>query len=130
MGVERKVRCHMELCKKFRATSSPASLGDALYTSRTGALMQSLPAQFEDQAIRRVYDEKAQTWWFSVVDIVQVLTQQPDPTTARKYWHKLKERLRKEGSELVTVCHQVKLPTSDGKNYLSSSQPPARCVPR
>ena len=92
--------------------------------------MQSLPAQFEDQAIRRVYDEKAQTWWFSVVDIVQVLTQQPDPTTARKYWNKLKERLRKEGSELVTVCHQVKLPASDGKNYLSSSQPPARCVPR
>ena len=81
--------------------------------------MQHLPAQFEDQAIRRVYDEKTGTWWFSVVDIVHVLAQQPDPTTARKYWNKLKERLRKEGSQLVTNCHQLKLPASDGKNYLT-----------
>jgi hypothetical protein len=50
---------------------------------------------------------------------VQVLTQQPDPKTARKYWNKLKERLRKEGSQLVTNCHQLKLPASDGKNYLT-----------
>jgi hypothetical protein len=81
--------------------------------------MQNLPAQFEDHAIRRVYDEPTETWWFSVVDIVQVLTQQPNPTTARKYWNKLKERLRKEGSQLVTNCHQLKLPASDGKNYLT-----------
>ena len=81
--------------------------------------MQNLPVQFEDHAIRRVYDEPTETWWFSVVDIVQVLTQQPDPTTARKYWNKLKERLRKEGSQLVTNCHQLKLPASDGKNYLT-----------
>jgi DNA-damage-inducible protein D len=46
--------------------------------------MQHLPAQFENQDIRRVYDERTESWWFSVVDIVQVLTQQPDPTTARK----------------------------------------------
>ena len=81
--------------------------------------MQHLPAQFEDQAIRRVYDEQAETWWFSVVDIVQVLTQQPDPTTARKYWNKLKERLGKEGSQLVTNCHQLKLPAADGKLRLT-----------
>jgi len=81
--------------------------------------MQNLPVQFEDHAIRRVYDEPTETWWFSVVDIVQVLTQQPDPTTARKYWNKLKQRLRKEGSQLVTNCHQLKLPASDGKNYLT-----------
>jgi DNA-damage-inducible protein D len=81
--------------------------------------MQHLPAQFENQAIRRVYDEPTETWWFSVVDIVQVLTQQPDPKTARKYWNKLKERLRKEGSQLVTNCHQLKLPAADGKNYLT-----------
>jgi hypothetical protein len=81
--------------------------------------MQHLPAQFENQAIRRVYDERTESWWFSVVDIVQVLTQQPDPKTARKYWNKLKERLRKEGSQLVTNCHQLKLPAADGKNYLT-----------
>ncbi len=71
--------------------------------------MQHLPAQFEDHAIRRVYDEGAETWWFSVVDIVHVLTQQPDYQTARKYWNKLKERLGKEGSQLVTDCHQLKM---------------------
>ena len=81
--------------------------------------MQHLPAQFENQAIRRVYDEATDTWWFSVVDIVQVLTQQPDSTTARKYWNKLKERLKKEGSQLVTNCHQLKLAAADGKNYLT-----------
>jgi len=81
--------------------------------------MQQLPAQFENHAIRRVYDEATDTWWFSVVDIVQVLTQQPDSTTARKYWNKLKERLKKEGSQLVTNCHQLKLAAADGKNYLT-----------
>jgi DNA-damage-inducible protein D len=81
--------------------------------------MQHLPAQFEDQAIRRVYEEKAETWWFSVVDIVQVLTQQPDPTTARKYWNKLKERLGKEGSQLVTNCHHLKMTAADGKQRLT-----------
>lgn len=81
--------------------------------------MRNLPAQFEDHAIRRVYDEETETWWFSVVDIVQVLTQQSSPTTARKYWNKLKERLKKEGSQLVTKCHQLKLPAADGKNYLT-----------
>lgn len=81
--------------------------------------MQHLPAQFENQAIRRFYDEQTETWWFSVVDIVQVLTQQPDPKTARKYWNKLKERLAKEGSQLVTNCHQLKLPAADGKQRLT-----------
>jgi len=81
--------------------------------------MQQLLAQFEDQAIRRVYDERTQTWWFSVADIVQVLTQQPDATTARKYWNKLKERLVKEGSQLVTNCHQLKMTAGDGKQRLT-----------
>lgn len=66
--------------------------------------MQSQPAIFEEHEIRRVYDEASETWWFSVVDIVQVLTQQPDYQTARKYWNKLKGRLDKEGSESVTNC--------------------------
>lgn len=81
--------------------------------------MQPQPAIFEEHEIRRVYDEATETWWFSVVDIVQVLTQQADYQTARKYWNKLKERLGKEGSESVTNCHRLKLPAADGKNYLT-----------
>ena len=73
------------------------------------------PAIFETHEIRRVYDEASETWWFSVVDIIQVLTQQPDYQTARKYWNKLKERLVKEGSQLVTNCHQLKMLAADGK---------------
>ena len=56
-------------------------------------------ALFEDHEIRRVYDEETDTWFFSVIDIVQVLTEQVDYQTARKYWNKLKERLKKEGNE-------------------------------
>ena len=77
------------------------------------------PALFETHEIRRAYDEASETWWFSVVDIIQVLTQQPDYQTARKYWNKLKELLGKEGSESVTNCHRLKLPAADGKNYLT-----------
>lgn len=81
--------------------------------------MKILPTDFDGQSIRRVYDEATETWWFSVVDVVQVLTQQTDYQTARKYWNKLKERLGKEGSESVTNCHRLKLPAADGKNYLT-----------
>ncbi|MBI2748588.1 MAG: Bro-N domain-containing protein [Burkholderiales bacterium] len=81
--------------------------------------MKILPTEFDGKSIRRVYDEDTETWWFSVVDVVQVLTQQADYQTARKYWNKLKERLGKEGSESVTNCHRLKLPAADGKNYLT-----------
>ncbi len=81
--------------------------------------MKILPAEFDGQSIRRVYDEDTETWWFSVIDVVQVLTQQADYQTARKYWNKLKERLGKEGSESVTNCHRLKLPAADGKSYLT-----------
>jgi len=81
--------------------------------------MKIIPAIFEEREIRRLYDEKTETWFFSVVDIVQVLTQQPDYQTARKYWNKLKERLGKEGSQSVTNCHRLKLPAADGKSYLT-----------
>ena len=64
---------------------------------------------FEDYKIRRLYDEETDTWYFSVVDIIQALIQQHDYQTARKYWNKLKERLKKEGSQSVTNCHQLKL---------------------
>ena len=81
--------------------------------------MKILPAEFENQTIRRVYDGESETWWFSVVDVVQVLTQQPDYQTARKYWNQLRRRLDKEGSQSVTDCHRLKLPAADGKNYLT-----------
>lgn len=81
--------------------------------------MPHLPAQFEDHAIRRVFDEATETWWFSVVDIVQVLTSQEDFQTARKYWNQLKRRLSVEGSELVTHCHQLKMMATDGKQRVT-----------
>jgi len=85
---------------------------------------QQALAVFEDYNIRRVYDEKSETWFFSVVDIIAALIQQPDYQTARKYWNKLKERLKKEGSELVTNCHQLKLEAADGKKYATDVADP------
>jgi hypothetical protein len=81
--------------------------------------MENSLAIFEDYKIRRLYDEKTDVWYFSVVDIIKVLIQQKDFQSARKYWNKLKERLKKEGSEAVTNCHQLKLEAADGKKYLT-----------
>jgi hypothetical protein len=81
--------------------------------------MQPAPAFFEQHEIRRVYDEATETWWFSVVDILQVLIQQPDYQAARNYWKVLKNRLAKEGSQVVTNCNRLKLAASDGKHYLT-----------
>lgn len=81
--------------------------------------MSDHKALFENQPIRRVYDEATETWWFSVVDVVRILTQQLDPNVARKYWNKLKQRLREEGSQLVTNCHQLKMTAEDGKQRLT-----------
>ncbi|MCX6557316.1 MAG: Bro-N domain-containing protein [Candidatus Aminicenantes bacterium] len=77
--------------------------------------MHNALAVFENFNIRRIYDEKTETWFFSVVDIVRALIQQPDYQTARKYWKVLKGRLAKEGSELVTNCYQLKMIADDGK---------------
>lgn len=79
---------------------------------------------FEDYDIRRIYDEKTETWFFSVVDIIRALFQQPDFQKARKYWNKLKERLGKEGSETVTNCHRLKLTAEDGKMRLADVASP------
>lgn len=86
--------------------------------------MDAQLALFDQSRIRRVYDESKGTWWFSVVDIVQVLTEQPDDLTARKYWNKLKERLSAEGSEAVTNCHQLKMIAADGKQRLTDAATP------
>ena len=87
--------------------------------------MNSKLAIFEDYKIRRLYDEQTEIWYFSVVDIIQALLQQPEYQTARKYWNKLKERLKKEGSESVTKCHRLKLEAADGKMYLTDVATPA-----
>jgi len=81
-------------------------------------------AVFENYEIRRIYDEESETWYFSVVDIIQALLQQPDYLTSRKYWNKLKERLKKEGSQSVTNCHRLKLEAADGKKYLTDVADP------
>lgn len=81
-------------------------------------------AVFENYKIRGVYDGASETWCFSVVDIVAALIQQPDYQTARKYWNKLKERLKKEGSQTVTNCHQLKLLAEDGKMRLTDVTDP------
>ncbi|MBI2907418.1 MAG: hypothetical protein HYX92_07185 [Chloroflexi bacterium] len=78
-------------------------------------------AVFENFKIRRVLDEKSETWYFSVVDIVAALVQQPDYQAARKYWKVLKGRLAKEGSQLVTNCYQLKMTAEDGKQRLTDA---------
>ncbi|OGI15053.1 MAG: antirepressor [Candidatus Moranbacteria bacterium RIFCSPHIGHO2_12_FULL_54_9] len=73
-------------------------------------------ALFEGKQIRRHWDDEKELWYFSVIDVVKILTNSAD---ARKYWNKLAERLRKEGNESVTKCHRLKLESSDGKYYLT-----------
>ena len=74
---------------------------------------------FENQKIRTAWDTEQEEWYFSVVDVVGVLTDQPDTRHAAKYWSVLKTRLKKEGSELPTNCSQLKLKSADGKRYLT-----------
>src|SRR3989338_9924247 len=70
---------------------------------------------FEGKKIRRYWDEKQEKWYFSVVDIVAVLTNQMDFQLSRNYWKVLKNRLKKEGSEVVTNCNRLKMTAEDGK---------------
>ena len=70
---------------------------------------------FEEKKVRAVYDDVEEKWYFSIVDVCGVLTESKDPLTARKYWNKLKQRLKEEGNETVTNCHQLKLQAADGK---------------
>ncbi len=71
---------------------------------------------FENRQVRSQWDGSRQAWYFSVIDVVGVLTDSPNP---RKYWSVLKTRLKKEGSELATNCSQLKMQSTDGKNYLT-----------
>lgn len=74
-------------------------------------------ALFGEQSIRREWDAEEEKWWFSVVDVVKVLTDQPNTRGATLYWGKLKQRLNEEGDELLTNCQQLKLEAADGKRY-------------
>ena len=71
---------------------------------------------FEQKKVRTIWDDEQEKWYFSIVDVVAVLTDSPNP---RKYWSVLKTRLKKEGSELTTNCSQLKMRAADGKNYLT-----------
>ena len=70
---------------------------------------------FEEKKVRAVFDDVEEKWYFSIVDVCGVLTESKDALTARKYWNKLKQRLKEEGNETVTNCHQLKLQAADGK---------------
>ncbi|MDR3000111.1 MAG: Bro-N domain-containing protein, partial [Fibromonadaceae bacterium] len=74
---------------------------------------------FEQQKVRSVWDETAEKWWFSVLDVITILTDQPDYKKVRSYWKWLKGKLAEEGNELVSITNQLKMPASDGKNYLT-----------
>ena len=71
---------------------------------------------FEDQKIRTAWDEEKEEWYFSVVDVVAVLTESKDPAA---YWRKLKQRLKEEGNETVTNCHGLKMTAADGKKRMT-----------
>jgi prophage antirepressor-like protein len=90
------------------------------YNKRSEHPMKILPTEFDEQSIRRVYDEETETWWFSVIDVVQVLT---DSNNARRYWSDLKRKLRREaGSEQpYEKIVQLKLPSPDGKQRLTDA---------
>lgn len=74
---------------------------------------------FGGDKIRAIWNDEQEKWYFSVVDVVAVLTESKDFQTARKYWNKLKQRLMEEGFEPVTNCHQLKMPAADGKMRLT-----------
>ena len=77
---------------------------------------QSAIQLFEGLQIRVIWDDEQEKYYFSIVDVIQVLTESVD---GRKYWNKLKQRLKEEGNETVTNCHQLKMPASDGKLRLT-----------
>lgn len=74
---------------------------------------------FQDIKVRSVWNENVEKWYFSVIDIVAILTEQTDYKKAQSYWTTLKSRLKKEGSEIVTKCDKLKLMAADGKKYLT-----------
>lgn len=80
---------------------------------------ESAIKMFENKKVRTLWSEDEEKWYFSIVDIIAILTEQSDFQKARKYWNKLKERLKKEGNETVTNSHQLKMIADDGKMRLT-----------
>jgi len=76
---------------------------------------------FDDKEIRAVWDDRAAKWWFSVLDVLGALIEQPDYRKVRNYWKWLKTKLKKEGNEVVSVTNQLKFTAADGKRYLSDT---------
>ena len=74
---------------------------------------------FETKKVRTIWDDEQEKWYFAIVDVVAVLTSSNDYNKSRKYWNKLKQRLKEEGNETVTNCHQFKLQAADGKMRLT-----------
>ena len=81
-------------------------------------------AVFENFKIRRIYDDESEMWYFSVVDVLAALIQQPDYQAARNYWKVLKNRLKKEESQVVTDCNRLKMVAKDGKKRLTDAASP------
>jgi len=71
---------------------------------------------FEDKKVRTLWDEKQEKWFFSIIDVIAILTESVDPNA---YWRKLKQRLKEEGNETVTNCHGLKMLAADGKMRLT-----------
>ena len=89
-------------------------------TSNTKFMTKKQALQlFEQKKVRTIWDEEQEKWYFAIVDVVAVLTEQDDYLKSRKYWNKLKQRLKEEGNETVTNCHQFKLQAADGKMRLT-----------
>jgi len=74
---------------------------------------------FDNKQVRMEWNEDEQDWYLSIVDVVGILTDQPTQRSASNYWRKLKQRMKEEGNELVTICHQLKMQAADGKRYLT-----------
>ncbi|MCL2765807.1 MAG: hypothetical protein FWD40_11105 [Treponema sp.] len=74
---------------------------------------------FEEQKVRYVWDEEAEKWWWSIIDVIGILTEQPDYNKIRNYWKWLKTKLKEEGSQVVSNTNQLKLIAPDGKMRLT-----------
>ncbi len=79
-------------------------------------MKKSKIALFDGNKIRRIWDEVKEFWYFSVIDIIAALTDQPDFKKAQSYWTTLKSRLKQEGNESVTKCDKLKMQSADGKS--------------
>ena len=74
---------------------------------------------FDNREVRQLWNDETEKWWFSVVDVIEILTDQPSHDRARKYWSVMKTRLKQEGAEPTTICSQLKMQAHDGKMRLT-----------